>query len=118
VEPTDLPGIFSRASIFVSPAVSGESFGIVLLEAMAAETPVIASDIPGYRCVIEDGKNGLLVSPRNSREIANKVIHLLEDKALRETLIEGGLTTIAKYSWDTIAKDIMDFYYEVDPSLP
>jgi len=118
VAPTDLPEIFSRASVFVSPAISGESFGIVLLEAMATETPVIASDIPGYRCVIEDGKNGLLVSPRNSREIAYKVIHLLKDKALCKTLVEGGLTTVTKYSWDTIAKDIMDFYYEVDPSLP
>ncbi len=118
VAPTDLPAIFSRASVFVSPAISGESFGIVLLEAMATETPVIASDIPGYRCVIEDGKNGLLVSPRNSREIACKVIHLLEDKALCKTLVEGGLRTVTKYSWDIIAKDIMDFYYEVDPSLP
>jgi len=118
VDPTDLPAIFSSASVFVSPAISGESFGIVLLEAMATETPVIASDIPGYRCVVEDGKNGLLVSPRNSREIACKVISLLEDKALCKTLVEGGLRTVTKYSWDTIAKDIMDFYYEVDPSLP
>ena len=118
VAPSDLPKIFSRASVFVSPAISGESFGIVLLEAMATETPVIASSIPGYRCVVEDEKNGLLVTPANSKEIADKVINLLEDKNLCDTLVEGGLRTVAKYSWDVVAKDIMDFYYEVDPTLP
>jgi len=118
VAPSDLPKIFSRASVFVSPAVSGESFGIVLLEAMATETPVIASSIPGYRCVIEDEKNGLLVTPANSKEIADKVITLMKDKNLCENLVKGGLRTAAKYSWSSIAKDIMDFYYEVDPSLP
>jgi phosphatidylinositol alpha-mannosyltransferase len=118
VAPSDLPKIFSRASVFVSPAISGESFGIVLLEAMATETPVVASSISGYRCVIEDGKNGLLVSPGNSKDIADKVINLLGDKKLCEKLVKGGLRTATKYSWSSIAKDIMDFYYEVDPSLP
>jgi phosphatidylinositol alpha-mannosyltransferase len=118
VSPSDLPKIFSRASVFVSPAISGESFGIVLLEAMATETPVIASGIPGYRCVVEDGKNGLLVAPENPKEIADKVITLLKSDNLRGALVEGGLRTVKKYAWSTIAKDIMDFYYEVDPSLP
>jgi phosphatidylinositol alpha-mannosyltransferase len=118
VPPSDLPQIFSRASVFVSPAITGESFGIVLLEAMAAETPVIASDIPGYRCVVRDGENGLLVPPRNSGEIARNVISLLEDKALRKSLVNGGLATVRKYSWDIIAKNVVDFYYEVNPSLP
>jgi phosphatidylinositol alpha-mannosyltransferase len=118
VKPSNLPKIFGKASVFVSPAISRESFGIVLLEAMAAETPVVASNIPGYRCVIQDGKNGLLVSPGNSKEIADKVINLLKDKNLCKTLVKGGLRTVAKHSWSSIAKDIIDFYYEVDPSLP
>ncbi len=118
VEPSALPDIFSKASIFVSPAISGESFGIVLLEAMATETPVIASNIPGYRCVVEDGKNGILVTPANSKEIAEKVIRLFGDKNLCHNLVEGGLKTVQKYSWDKVAKEILNFYYEVDPSLP
>ena len=118
VAPEDLPEIFSRASVFVSPAISGESFGIVLLEAMATETPVIASSIPGYRCVVEDEKNGLLVSPENPKEIADKVITLLKDNNIRKILIRGGLKTARKYEWGVVAKDIMDFYYEVNPSLP
>ncbi len=118
VAPSDLPGIFNKASVFVSPAISGESFGIVLLEAMATGTPVVASDIPGYRCVIDNGINGLLVSSENSKEIAAKVISLMKDKNLRETLIKGGLKSVARYSWKVVARDVLDFYYEVDPSLP
>ena len=118
VDPSALPDIFSRASVFVSPAVSGESFGIVLLEAMGTQTPVIASSIAGYRCVIEDGKNGLLVSPESSKDIADKVITLFKDENLYKTLVKGGLKTVDKYSWDKVAKDILKFYYEIDPSLP
>jgi len=118
VAPSDLPEIFSHAAVFVSPAICGESFGIVLLEAMATETPVIASNIPGYRCVVKDGKNGILVTPANSKEIAEKVIRLLGDKKLCKNLVEGGLKTVQKYSWDKVAKDILNFYYEIDPSLP
>ena len=118
VEPSVLPDIFSRASIFVSPAICGESFGIVLLEAMGTETPVIASNISGYRCVVSDKENGLLVCPENSKDIADKVITLLKDKNLYKTLVEGGLKTVQKYSWDKVAKDILNFYYEIDPSLP
>jgi len=118
VAPSDLPEIFSHASIFVSPAICGESFGIVLLEAMGTQTPVIASSIAGYRCVIEDGKNGLLVCPESSKDIADKVITLFKDENLYKTLVKGGLKTVQKYSWDKVAKDILNFYYEVDPSLP
>jgi len=118
VAPSDLPSVFNRASVFVSPAISGESFGIVLLEAMSTGTPVIASSIPGYRCVVEDGKNGLLVSPKDSKDIASKITYLMKNEQLREKLIEGGLESAARYSWDVVAKDILDFYYEVDPSLP
>jgi glycosyltransferase involved in cell wall biosynthesis len=85
---------------------------------MATETPVIASDIPGYRCVVRDGENGLLVPPRDSTEIARQIIKLFEDKTLRKSLVKGGLSTVRKYSWDVVAKDIINFYYEVNPSLP
>ncbi|MEO0293121.1 MAG: glycosyltransferase family 4 protein [candidate division WOR-3 bacterium] len=118
VSPSKLPEIFNRASVFVSPAISGESFGIVLLEAMASGIPVLASDIPGYRCVIKNGVNGLLFPPGKPEEIASKVIKLMKDERLRKTLIRGGLNTVERYSWSAIAKEIIKFYYEVSPSLP
>lgn len=115
--PKDLPGIFRRASLFMSPAITGESFGIVLLEAMASGTPVIASDIPGYRCVIEDEKNGLLVPPGDSEGIANAIIRLMKDKDLRASLIEEGFKSVSRYSWNKVSKEVLDFYYEINPSL-
>jgi phosphatidylinositol alpha-mannosyltransferase len=118
VPPTDLPRIFSKASVFVSPAITGESFGIVLLESMATQTPVIASDIPGYRCVIEDGDNGILVKPGDSKDIAKKIICLFKNRNLCKNLVKGGQRTVKKYAWSNVAKDIVNFYYEVNPSLP
>jgi len=117
VEPDKLPEIFRRANIFVSPATYGESFGIVLIEAMASGIPVIASDIPGYRCVIEHGKNGLLVPPRDPEEIANAIIRVTKNRDLNSYLIKEGLKSAERYSWDKIAKKVLNFYYEVNPSL-
>jgi phosphatidylinositol alpha-mannosyltransferase len=117
VAPKDLPQIFRRASLFISPAITGESFGIVLLEAMASGTPVIASDIPGYRCVIEDEKNGLLVPPGNPAGIARTIIRVLNDNNLRNSLIEEGFKSAERYSWDKVSREVLAFYYEIDPSL-
>lgn len=117
VAPKDLPQIFRRASLFISPAITGESFGIVLIEAMASGTPVIASDIPGYRCVIEDEKNGLLVPPGNPAGIARTIIRVLNDNNLRNSLIEEGFKSAERYSWDKVSREVLAFYYEIDPSL-
>ncbi len=117
VAPLELPEIFRRATIFISPAITGESFGIVLIEAMASGVPVIASDIPGYRCVIEDEKNGLLVPPADSKGIARAIIRVMKDEALQSSLINGGLKSAECYSWDKISKEVLDFYYEINPSL-
>ncbi len=117
VEPGHLSEIFKGSSLFVSPAISGESFGIVLIEAMASGVPVIASDIPGYRCVIEDRKNGLLVSPGDHKEIAESIVKIMKNDNLRCSLIKGGLKSAARYSWKKVSKEILDFYYEVNPSL-
>jgi len=117
VNPKDLPEVFRKAALFVSPAISGESFGIVLIEAMASGTPVVASGIPGYRCVIENGVNGLLVPPSDSGEIAKAIIRVMKNKDLRESLIGGGLSSARGYSWRKVSQEVLDFYHEVDPSL-
>lgn len=117
VSPDELPDVFRNADVFVSPAISGESFGIVLIEAMASGVPVLASDIPGYRCVIRNGINGLLFEPKNERDIADKIIEVFENKILRDKLKRKGLESAHYYSWERIAERILDFYYEVDPSL-
>ncbi len=117
VDPEKLPEVFRKSNLFVSPAIGGESFGIVLIEAMASGIPVVASDIPGYRCVIEDEKNSFLVSPGDSEAIANGIIRVLKDEALRYSVIKEGLKCAQRYSWDKVSKEVLDFYYEINPSL-
>ncbi len=109
----EVPRFYRTADVYVSPALMGESFGIVLLEAMATGTPVIASDIPGYRCVIKDKENGLLFKTGDPHDLAQKIDLILEDEKLREKLINGGLNTAKKYSWDKIAKEVEKIYFEL-----
>lgn len=118
VKPYKLPELYSSANIFVSPATGNESFGIVLLEAMASGTPVIASDIPGYKCVIEDGVDGILFKPKDSKSLSDKIIEVLKNDGLQKKLINNGLKKVKEYSWENIAKEILKFYYEVNPELP
>src|SRR5436305_5312346 len=77
VSDSDLPRYFASAHIFCSPATGGESLGIVLLEAMAAGKPIVASNISGYATVVSHGIDGLLTSPRNSEDLSIAIVHLL-----------------------------------------
>jgi phosphatidylinositol alpha-mannosyltransferase len=107
-----LPSYFTTSDIFCSPAYTGESFGIILLEAQASGTPVIASDITGYRTVIKDGYNGVLVTPKDPPSITDAVLRILKDKRFAKSLRSHGLESVKKYSWETVTKEIEDFYYE------
>ena len=118
VDPDKLPAYYGTSEVFVSPATGGESFGIVLVEAMASKTAVIASDIPGYRTVVKHLQNGLLVPPHSHKDIAKAIVKVLKDRELRNRLVDNGLKTAHYYSWKNIGEMVLDFYYEVNPSLP
>jgi len=109
----DLPHYFASAHIFCSPATGGESLGIVLLEAMAAGKPIVASNISGYATVVSHGIDGLLTTPRNSEELAIAVGHLLGHEPLRQQFINAGLYKAREYAWPRVAESIMEFYYEL-----
>jgi phosphatidylinositol alpha-mannosyltransferase len=111
VSDADLPRYFASADLFCSPAISGESMGIVLLEAMAAGKPIVASNIPGYATVVTSGKDGLLTAPRDSQELANGIGYLLDNAPLRNYFVETGLSKIHEYAWPHVANRIMDYYY-------
>ncbi|MBM3308313.1 MAG: glycosyltransferase family 4 protein [Candidatus Eisenbacteria bacterium] len=104
---------FASADVFCSPAVGGESFGIVLLEAMAAGAPIVASDIAGYRAVIRDRETGLLVRRGAADEIAAAVVALARDQRLRRRMAERARRAVDRYSWDRVAREIADVYEEV-----
>jgi phosphatidylinositol alpha-mannosyltransferase len=105
-----LPRYYRTADIFCAPATGGESFGIVLLEAMASGTPVVATSIPGYASVITHGQDGLLARPKDRRGIADALLTLINDKILRNKFIENGLITAEKYSWENVSRQVADYY--------
>jgi len=77
-----------------------EGFGLVLIEAMAARVPVIGTNVPGLRDVIEDGVSGLLVPPRNPIALSNAIQKVLNDPILKEEIIQGGMERVRKhYDW-------------------
>jgi phosphatidylinositol alpha-mannosyltransferase len=82
--------LFRSADVYVSPATGRESFGIVLLEAMAAGTPVVCSDIHGYKGVVRRGREGLLVPPREPKALAAAIARLLADDELRARMALSG----------------------------
>ena len=102
--------LFATADVFVSPATGQESFGIVLLEAMAAGTPIVCSDIHGYKGVVRRGEEALLVPPRDHQALVGAVSRLLEDPALRATMGASGHVRAQQFSWPSITAKVDDYY--------
>ena len=102
--------LYRTADVYASPATGGESFGIVLLEAMAAGTPIVASDIHGYKGVVRRGREGLLVPPRQPRELAIALDTLLSDPALREQMGAAGQARAEEFSWPRVTAKVEDYY--------
>jgi phosphatidyl-myo-inositol alpha-mannosyltransferase len=113
VSDDDKARYFASADIFCAPATGQESFGIVLLEAMAAGVPIVASDIHGYKRVVQRGVQGLLVEPRNHRALAAALYKLANDEELRHRMGEEGRALAPEYSWDRVTEQIIDFYHEI-----
>jgi phosphatidyl-myo-inositol alpha-mannosyltransferase len=110
VSDTEKAQLYKTADVYASPATGGESFGIVLLEAMAAGTPIVASDIHGYKGVVRRGREGLLVPPREPRELAIAIDRLLRDPALREQMGAAGQARAEEFSWPRVTAKVEDYY--------
>ncbi len=106
-----LPSYYRSADIFVSPAIFGESFGLVLLEAMALGIPVVAFANRGYKEFLS-GKRGaeFLVKPRDYKALAEKIGIFIKNKKLRKEMGEWGRIEAKNYSWSKIADQVLDFY--------
>lgn len=100
------------ADVFCAPSLAGESFGIVLLEAMAGRTVVVASDLPGYRNVARDGREAALAPIGEPRGLAAVIKKVLSDEAMRETLISGGMERAARFSMARLASTYVRHYAE------
>jgi len=110
---TDLPRYYKTADVFCAPNTGHESFGIVLLEAMAAGTAIVASDIEGFAEVVSDGQEGLLVPSRDSEALATALSRLLSDGDLRRHMAERGAKKAQLYSWDRVSQQILAYYEQV-----
>jgi len=109
----DLARYYQSSHVFCAPSLGSESFGMVLLEAMAAGTPIVASDIPGYRGVLSHQAEGLLIPPRDSAALAEALVYLLQRPDLRRAMGVRGQATAARYTWDRVAERVLDYYQDV-----
>ena len=113
VNPEELPRYYVSCDIYCTPATGAESFGIVLLEAMASGRPIVASDIPGYRRVLDDNEQGLFFRACDPDDCAEKIITLLKDKEARARMGKNGRTKALLYDWHIITENVARFYDEV-----
>ena len=102
--------LLAGASIYVAPQTGGESFGIVLVEAMAARTTVVASDIPAFRAVLEDGRAGALFDTGSSDSLASALVELLGDHERLDALADAGQRASAQYDWEVVADKVFEVY--------
>jgi len=105
-----LPSYYRTCDIYCSPAIYGESFGIVLIEAMASNVPVVAFANEGYQQVLKGKGSKFLVKPRDYKTLAEKLEILIKNPQLRKEMGEWGQTEAQKYSWPRIADRVLDFY--------
>jgi phosphatidylinositol alpha-mannosyltransferase len=113
VSDVDKARMLRSVDVYVAPNTGGESFGIILTEAMAAGTPVLASDIDAFARVLDDGKAGALFPNGDSVVLATEAIALLDDGERRGRLAEAAREAVRQYDWETVAADVVAVYETV-----
>lgn len=103
-----LPSVYAAAHVYLAPSLRGESFGIVLAEAMAAGTPVVCSDIAGYREASAGA--ALTFETGKAEEAATKVLAVLDDESLRSDLVRRGDVRAAELDWDLVSEQVLETY--------
>ena len=107
------PHYYASADIYCSPCTKA-SFGVVLLEAMSSAKPIVASDINGYRLVMEDGKQGFLVEEQNPEAFARALLMLLKDPELRRRMGDAGREAVnGSFTWDLVAGQVEQLYLKL-----
>jgi phosphatidylinositol alpha-mannosyltransferase len=113
LEDDRLASYLSAADLYVGPALGGESFGIVLAEAMAAGLPIVASAIDGYRDVARDGVEAVLVPPGDDEALAAGVRRVLDDPVLAKSLGNAGQRRAQQFDWGVVADRLESIYREI-----
>src|SRR5579875_3768159 len=98
------------ADVLCAPSLRGESFGMVLTEAFAAGTPVVASDIAGYRDVVRDGVDGILVPPADPQGLAETLRDLWEEPERRAEMARAAVSGVQRFAWAHVAEEVLGAY--------
>lgn len=106
----DKADFLASVSLYIAPNTGGESFGIILAEAMAGGAAVVASDIPAFVDVLGNGEFGALFESENSESLAKVVIDLLRDKNKREELAKSGAVHAQRFDWSQVGEQIFEVY--------
>jgi len=113
VSDEDKASAMRSADVYVAPNLGGESFGIILIEAMAAGTAVVASELDAFRRVLRDGTAGMLVPVGDSARLAEALDTLLTDDVRREALVHTADQVVGEYDWPVVAEQILRVYETV-----
>jgi len=113
VSDEDKARMLHSVDLYVAPNTGGESFGIVLLEAMAAQTPVLASNLDAFRMVLDDGHAGAVFPVGDAGMLAVRAAELLDDPPARARLVAAGRECVRGYDWSTVARDVIRVYETV-----
>ena len=110
VSDEDKVAMFASSDLYVAPHTGGESFGIVLAEAMAAGTPVLASELVAFRAVLDEGRLGALVPVGDADALAKSALDLLADPARLDQLRDAARAAVRRYDWSTVADEVLAVY--------
>lgn len=108
VDDANKAALFKRADVYCAPGLGGESFGIVLVEAMAAGTPVVCSDLPGFRAVAANA--AVLVTPGNAGLLSDALRRVLADDSLASRMGKGGVVTASGFDWGRLIGNVENIY--------
>jgi phosphatidyl-myo-inositol alpha-mannosyltransferase len=110
--------VYHSVDVFCAPNTGGESFGIVLTEAMAAGAPIVASDLDAFRRVLRGGRAGELFENGDCGDLAAAISRLLDDPERRASLSAAASAAVRDYDWPKIARDVVKVYEAVLPASP
>jgi phosphatidyl-myo-inositol alpha-mannosyltransferase len=113
VSEDDKARMLRSVDLYCAPNLGGESFGIILLEAMAAGTPIVASDLDAFRRVLDDGRAGALFRTGDPADLARALGRLLDSPDRRAVLAAAGVEVVAAYDWPVVAAQVVDVYETV-----
>lgn len=118
VSEDDKARMLRSVDCYCAPNLGGESFGVILLEAMATGTPIVASDLDAFRRVLDDGRAGVLFAVGDGLAMAAAIASVLDDPERREELVAAGRKVVAGYDWPVLASRVIGIYETVMATVP